>query len=76
MFTSEEIIDSLMRETGIIRTTNNITSHILSKQEMKDILVFIVSLKSRNKELEKSASDTKKIVEEVMQQTKELSSHE
>lgn len=66
LLSSEEIIDSIHREMGKKRRSENLTLHVLSKNEMKDILVYIVTLKNSNKELHEFKTERESIVQEVV----------
>lgn len=66
LLSSEEIIDSIHREMGKKRKAESLTLHVLSKNEMKDILVYIITLKNSNKELRAFKTERESIVQEVV----------
>lgn len=67
--TAEEIIESLMKQTGLKRSPDKTTSNVLSKQEMKELLVFIVHIKGVNVTLEQEVTSLKKQNAELVLKT-------
>jgi len=67
MITSEDLVKNIFKEIGITRT-EDFTANVLTKREMKEVLVYIVALKNRNKSLEEKTRGTKAIVKEVIEQ--------
>lgn len=65
MLTSESVIENIFKEIGAKRAVDT-TPHVLSKNEMKDILCYIVDLKNENKKYRAVTSLKTEIIEEVI----------
>lgn len=70
MISSKDLIGNIFKEMNITRISTSDNPSFLNKKELKDILCFVVTLKQRNSELKMKLSDTKAIVNEVIQASK------
>jgi len=66
MVTSEEIIDNIIKVIGTKRE-DDVTPHVLSKKEMKDVLIYIVDLKSKLEKYEALASFKTELIDDVLE---------
>lgn len=66
MMSSEELVNAIHREMGSKRSETT-TAHVFSKEEMKNVLLYMVDLRNKLNEAETSKLERDSIVEEVLQ---------